>query len=472
MKMKKNIYRFLCISLLGCASIFSSCSGYLDNVPKGQKVPTSLADFEAMLIYEYGALREDVTQALILLNDQYVSPAYLSYYPLYDANYFWDTTADRVALNKESEGTYYNAYGAISTCNLLLENVPSSTNASDAEKAVVEAQARILRAMNYFMLVNFYSKTYNASSASTDGGVPLITSAAVGASYTQPSVKDIYDFILDDIAKAIPDLPDKAANILRANKGTAYAFAARVYLQMSDYATALSYANKALEVNSNLFDWNAFYITNKAILDASTKYQRIPSPMDFNFVENYNYRHGTIYYSSGESNIRVDRAAKFEDGDVELLCRWKYRVLGDQTYYYSNLTGFFNYGGMTTTEVYLIKAECLARTGKIADAMTALNTVRKMRILPSKYSELSATTETQAIEYIRRTKDNAMILTFVPFCDARRYNLEKAYQRTLTKTENGKDYTLAPDSYMWTMPFPKGATSNPGNGTITQNVEK
>jgi hypothetical protein len=127
---------------------------------------------------------------------------------------------------------------------------------------------------------------------------------------------------------------------------------------------------------------------------------------------------------------------------------------------------------MTTTEVYLIKAECLARAGKLTDAMTLLNKVRQSRILPSKYQELSASTIAQAIEYIRRTKDNALILTIVPFCDARRYNLESAYARTLTKTEGGKTYSLAPDSYMWTMPFPQGAVENTGNGTITQNVEK
>jgi tetratricopeptide (TPR) repeat protein len=472
MNMKKNIYHFLCILLLGVASVFSSCSGYLDNVPKGQKIPTSLADFEAMLIYEYGVLREDVSQALILLNDKYVSPSSLSYYPLYKANYFWDTTADRVALNKADESTYYTGYGAISTCNLVIENAPSATDATETAKATVEAQARIIRAMNYFMLVNYYSKTYNASTASTDGGVPLITSSEVGASYTQPSVKDIYDFILNDITTAIPNLPDKAATILQANKGTAYAFAARVYLQMSDYDMALSYADKALGVNNSLYDWNALYEANKVLLDDATKYQRITSPMNYNFVENYNYRHGSTYYSSAETNIRVDRVAKFENGDTELLCRWKFRTVGDQTYYYSNLNGFFNYGGMTTTEVYLIKAECQARAGKISEAMITLNAVRKTRILASEYADLSATTVAQAIEYIRRTKDNAMILTIVPFCDNRRYNLETAYQRTLTKTENGTTYSLDPDSYMWTMPFPKGATDNPGNGTITQNVEK
>lgn len=472
LNMKKNFNNIVRFVVLSGIALCTSCSGYLDNLPKGEKIPTSLSDFPTLLNDEYTNQREDVSEALILLNDRYVNASSLSYYPLYNANYFWDTSADRIKLNKSDEDTYYVAYGAISTCNLILENVNSATDASESDRTIVTAQARLLRAMNYFMLVNYYSKTYQASTANTDGGVPLITSADVGAAYTQPSVQAIYDFILDDVTAALPALPDKASNILLANKATGYAFAARVYMQMSNYTDALTYAEKALAVNSKLFDWTAYYTQYQSVLSNATKYQTIPSPMGYDYVENYNFRHGSTSYASTESQIRVDRAAKFEAGDAQFLCRWKKRTVGENTYYWSNLSGCFNRGGMTTTEVYLIKAECQARAGKIPEAMTTLNTVRKTRILASEYADLSATTEAQAIEYIRRTKDNAMILTIVPFCDARRYNLESAYQRTLTKTENGKDYSLAPDSYMWTMPFPQGAIDNPGNGTITQNVEK
>lgn len=127
---------------------------------------------------------------------------------------------------------------------------------------------------------------------------------------------------------------------------------------------------------------------------------------------------------------------------------------------------------MTTVEVYLIKAECLARTGSIDEAMNILNKVRKTRILADKYTALTASTEEKAIEYIRLTKDNEMILTIVPFIDARRYNLDAKYARTLTKVVDGKTLTLSPTSHLWTMPFPNGAVKNPGNGTITQNVAK
>lgn len=132
--MKTKINRLLlgsCLVLLAC---LCSCDDYLSNVPKGQKIPTTLNDFSVMLADEYTNCREDVTQAILLLNDRYVSDGNLSYYELWNANYFWNEDADRVAMNKSDETTYYNGYAGISTANLLIENAPTATEATDAER--------------------------------------------------------------------------------------------------------------------------------------------------------------------------------------------------------------------------------------------------------------------------------------------------------------------------------------------------
>lgn len=470
--MKTIINKAVLIAGVAMMMGLCSCDDYLSNVPKGQKIPTSLEDFTLMLADEYTNCREDVTQAIILLNDRFVSSGNLSYYELWNANYFWNESADRVFLNKSDETTYYNCYAGISTANLIIENAPEATDATDAQRNQTIAQAKVLRAMKYFTLVNYYAKTYNAATAAQDGGVPLITSADVGAAYTQPSVQEIYDFILQDISEAMPNLPEQSLNVLYANKAAGHAFAARVYLQMSNYQQALTHANEALERNGELFDWVAFYNDNQAVLDNPDVYQSITSPMGHDYVENYNFCHGSTSYSGNDLQLRVDRAERFEEGDAARISRWKVRTSAGSTYYNPNMRGYFNRGGLTTTEVYLIKAECLARTGKVADAMEVLNTVRQKRILPDVYQPLTATGADNAIDLIVKTKGDALILTIVPFCDARRLNLEPAHARTLTKTEDGTTYSLAPTSHMWVMPFPQGAVENSGNGTVTQNVEK
>ena len=470
--MKTKINKLLlgsCLVLLAC---LCSCDDYLSNVPKGQRIPTTLNDFSVMLADEYTNCREDVTQALVLLNDRYVSDGYLSYYELWNANYFWDENADRIAMNKSDETTYYNGYAGISTANLLIENAPTATEATDAERGQVIAQAKILRAMKYFTLVNYYAKTYNAATAATDGGVPLITSAEVGATYTQPSVQEIYDFIVQDISEALPALPERALNVLYADKATAYALAARVYLQMGNYQEALASAGEALKRNDRLFDWVAFYNDNAAVLSVPDVYQSITSPMGFDYEENYIFCHGNNSYSGNDLQMREDRGNRFEQGDAHFMSRWKIRTMAGSTYYNPNMGGYFNRGGLTTTEVYLIQAECLARTGNVAGAMDVLNTVRQKRILPEYYQPLAASSADEAIDMIIKVKGDALVQTIIPFCDARRLNLEPAHARTLTKVENGQQYTLSPSSHMWVMPFPMGAVKNSGNGTVTQNVER
>lgn len=470
MKTNRCITRSLFLLLFALSLI--SCNGYLDLLPKGVKIPTTLTDFEAMLRDEYGTHRVDASNAINLLNDRYQTLANLNYYPLTKANYMWDEGADRIYLNNADEAMYYASYGSISTCNLIIEYAPSATECTESDRAKVIAYSKVLRAMNYFNLVNFYAETYQANTASVKNAVPLITSATVNAPYRQVTIQGIYDFILTDLKDALPHLESKSPTALHPNLGAAYAFYARVYLQMSNYAKALEYANLALGENDKLYDWTAYYATNQVEIEKIDSYTPTASPTKHDYIENYTFRHGGSSNAGLESAISVERRAQFEEGDARAAARWKVRTVAAETYCTSTTRGFFNAGGITTTEVYLIKAECLARSGKYGDAMNELNKVRAYRILADKYAPLGADTEEKAIEYIRRTKENELILTLIPFADMRRYNLETKYARTLNKVADGSTLSLSPTSHLWTMPFPMGATSNPGNGTIAQNVNK
>ncbi len=466
----KNIYiKILCFLALGLT--FTACDDYLDEVPKGSKVPTTLADYEAFIRDEYGNQIVNIEQAISLLNDKYQTVANLAYYRLTRANYMWDETADRIALNQADETTYYGQYAGISTFNLIIENALTTTEATETDQRSLWAQAKILRAMSYFNLVNFYADTYTTANSSKLA-VPLITSASINAPSKQVTIQELYDFILNDVKDAIPYLPKVSVTALHPNLGAGYAFYSRVYLQMNNYTEALKYADLALAENNKLYDWVGFYNINKTIIDLPNSYTTVPSPMGYNYVENYNYRHGSINYLARELNIPVERADRFEIGDARFKSRWKIRTVGAETYYYSTLSGMYNFGGITTVEVYLIKAECLARAEQVAEAITVLNTVRKTRILPSEYADIVTTDKTTALNAIFKTKRNELILTIMPFADARRLNAEGVYPVSFSKVDAGTTYTLSSNSHLWTMPFPQGATQNPGNGTITQNVDK
>ena len=408
------------------------------------------------------------------MNDRWVSDYYQSYYPMWSANYNWDENVNRVILNNSDESAYYIAYGAISTYNLILENIDEMTDCTQQQCDELAAQAHMMRAMTLFNVVNYYSDIYTESTASQKGGVPIITSANIGAAYTQPSVKEVYDFILADMEAAYTHLPSNAATILHPDKAAADAFYARLYLQMGNYTEALQHAEKALAVRHELYDWREFYANYQSIITDPSNRTRMADPADWNYCENYIFLHGgNSNYSSAEQSIPLWRGGdRFEQGDARAAARWKYYDAGNDIYYYATLNGYHNYGGITVTEVYLILAECLARNGQIAAAMDALNTVRQSRILADVYAPLSASTEAEAMQYIIRTKQNELLLTTWNFNDARRLNAEGKYPVLPIRTVNGITSTLSASSHLWTFPFPQGAVENSGNGTITQNVEK
>lgn len=472
--MKQLIYT--CV--LMCCVMCSSCNDYLDIVPKGNKIPTTLADYEALLRDEYTIGQTSISNALYLLNDYYVTVSNLNSPTLTRANYMWDETADRILLNNADESTYYQLYAAISSCNLIIENVPSATEATDAERAEVIAYAKVIRSLCYFVLANYYADTYDAATAGEKRSVPLITSANINAPSQQVTIQAIYDFIIQGVQEAIGEgLPEQSMTVLHPNLGAAYALLARVYLQMQNYSEALNYANLALEQNDQLYDWNAYYDEHRSTIENPEDYTGLPTPTDYSYVENYYFRcgNGSPNYTTNELNIPVERAERFEEGDARFLSRWKLYSQNQDTYYRGVGNGYFNWGGLTTTEVYLIKAECqarLAQGGDFTEAMNTLNAVRQTRIRPEVYQPLIASTLTEAIELVRRTKDNELIFSIVPFADARRFNQEGTYAHTMTKTYGGETYTLRPDSHLWTMPFPAGAINNPGNGSIQQNVSK
>ena len=124
----------------GLALTLTSCDDYLSDTPKGEKIPETYADFEALLRNEYTNHRIDATQPIVLLNDRYLTQSNLAYYIYWAANYNWDEQADRIQLNNKDEGAYYNADGGISTFNLIIEHAAELTECSEQQRQELVAK--------------------------------------------------------------------------------------------------------------------------------------------------------------------------------------------------------------------------------------------------------------------------------------------------------------------------------------------
>ena len=481
---KNNISRLLLIAI--SVMLFSSCNDFLNEVPKGEKIPTTWTDFNNFIRNEYADFhRSEMGEVYVLLNDVYRSPIQQQT-KLTHANYNWDEAIDRADENTMDYFLYVNNYSGIFYANLLLEMVPETTEATEEQSQMLMAQARVLRAMSYFQVANYHADQYDSSTLDKPS-IPLTKSSSVEAPSPQVTIKELYEFMEQDLLLSLDNLPKRGETIHHSNLATGYGMLARLYLSMSNYTEALKYADLALNENDALFDWIAYYeddvdrFAEPSPDYLSKEYNYNCKPMAKTNPENYVFRYGSNHDYNGiagkSMGISMDRAARFEEGDARLRTHWKRRYYAstDEELYWGLHGERMNVGGVSSPEMYYIKAECLARKGgtdNINAAMDVMNIVREKRIFPDKYTPATATTTKEAVEKIISEKANEYIQTMIPFWDLRRLNKDPEYARTLTKQVNGTTVSLKPNSHLWIMPFANTVLGNPGNNELEQNTPK
>lgn len=164
--------------------------------------------------------------------------------------------------NQDPSDTYIAAfwtqgYLTINRINLFLEGLTANPNSvSTALAANYRGEAKFLRALTYFSLVQFFAKPYALDNGASPG-LPLrlkgeVTSA--NNNLARSTVAQIYDQVIKDLNEAENELPDNYSSALlrttRAHKNTAIALKTRVLLAKKDYAGVITEANKIVSASA------------------------------------------------------------------------------------------------------------------------------------------------------------------------------------------------------------------------------
>lgn len=127
-------------------------------------------------------------------------------------------------------GIMYNGpYKAITSANYFLDNIDKVTAVTDAKKNAYKAEARFIRALAYFDLVQ------------TFGGVIIyrnFPATLESVKIAKNSQEEVYALIEEDLDFAIANLPDIAYNG-HAVKGSALGFKARVLMTEQKFSAAV-----------------------------------------------------------------------------------------------------------------------------------------------------------------------------------------------------------------------------------------
>ena len=281
----KNVTTILAICVV---VMLTGCNDYLDIKPKGEKIPTTVSDYETLLNYESVQKVSDTYPAY--LTDDVFLPDVAEGTATPGLNSVDQSIRNLYLFKKEvfgdaqDDGFWFASYNRIYYYNTVIDNIMNADGSDEQQKLSIRAEALISRALEYLYLVNGYAKYYDVRTAESDPGVPLILDEDISKkNLVRASVKDVYAQIQSDLQTALPNLPMQAkGNAFRASKAAGYGVLAKMYLYMGNYAEALKAANEVLEINNSLLDMD------KATLleDSKIVYLRLDDETTYNVRKN------------------------------------------------------------------------------------------------------------------------------------------------------------------------------------------
>lgn len=474
MKILRNLWLVLMLSF-----IFSSCEKYLDIKKSNTQSFIETAEDCQLILDNYAIMNtgypsdgEASADDYYLLEVTYNSVTSLGQNPERQENrdlYGWMATAQR----NLSTPQWVNPYKVVYHANLVLETLEELKGGTDqAVLNGLRGSALFYRAFAFWTVAQNYAPPYNAATAGADLGIPLRITSDINDQYGRGTVQQTYDRIIQDLQEAGNLLSPSSVNLARPNKAAAYAMLARTYLSMENYPQALVNANAALQVNNQLLDYSTLNPVS------TTPFIRFNKEVIFHSVMAAQPLLNPGFASSNTAKIVPELINSYAVNDLRKTVLFEsntgavhggtFRFVGN--YDQTTSSAFFN--GLATDELYLIKAECLARANDVQAAMDALNALLVTRWVPGTYVNKTAATADQALGIILEERRKELLMRGLRWTELRRLNRDTRFKRDLERKLVRSDKTeyvigtLPANDPRYTLLIPREVIANAG---IAQN---
>lgn len=410
---------------------------------KSLVVPNTIKDFQALL--DNSTLVFNAKQSCglteISAGDFYIS--YSSWQSLSSVQeksaYIWEQTAN--FYKGEPSLDWGDAYRRILNANVILEGIQKISPLSTEQQAwnTVKGSALFFRAFDFFNLAQEYCVPYNLDQASQELGLPLRLEYDVNVRSTRSSLQQTYDRIITDLNEAEQLLSSKPKFKTQPSNEAVHALLARVYLTMNNYEDAKLHADAALKIQPDLLD-----------------YAKLNETLSFPIVK---FNPEVIFHSSFSYGIFFQSRLLIEP---ELYSAYANEDCRKTVFFVANANGVtykgsYNgdrnlFGGLTTSELYLIRAECNARARQIPAALVDLNLLLRNR-WKTNFQDISISDPEILLTYILKERRKELIFKGIRWQDLRRLNKDNRFAITLRRTLNGITYILKPDDKRYVLPI-------------------
>lgn len=425
------------ILLAGCSDDF------LEKKPnKSIVVPSTLDDLEALL-NNTGIMNAAPALGVLGADDYFMSDqgwAELAN-PIEKNGYIWK--AD-VYEGQQSCSDWNTPYQQVFYSNVVLDalNSINVTAANESEWKAVRGRALFHRGFAFYQLAQLFCSPYREEVRDAPG-IPLRLTSDVGVPVTRSTLGETYDRILQDLSDARALVPDRITYRTQPSTATADAALAMVYMSMGDYARAEEAATSSLAAYSTLIDYNTLNA-------ASTRpISRFNDEVLFHAsVISYRFITSTLTY------VDTVLYADYHDDDLRKLVFFRRRA--DNRYNFKgNYTGASSlFGGISTGEVYLMRAECRARNGNADGAREDLNALLEKRWRTGTFVPVTETDAEALLSIILAERRKELVFRPVRWTDLRRLNQEDRFRKELSRKLNGQVYTLPPNDPRYVYPVP------------------
>lgn len=423
-------------------------------------IPGTLKDFQAILD-NYSTMNVTPYMGELSADNYFMTTVYWQGRSILEQNaYTWQPEIFAGNINVKD---WNEPYTQVLYANTVLEGLDKLDDGGVPARQV-RGQALFFRAFAFHNLALVFAPAYDAATAATDMGIPLRMSADLNEKVQRASVKDTYEAIISDLVQAAPLLAgvDVSNYRNRPSQRGAYALLARVYLSMQEYTKAGLYADSALQLDATLTNYNTVSLSSAYYLpftrlNTETIFQSTMSGFAAVFVQFAGINNGlsidtTLFRSYHVNDLR--RAIFFyQQSNGAINVNGSYAGVGN------------SFTGLATDELFLIRAESHARAGRVTEAMKDLNTLLRSRYKTNTYTDLTASSASDALTKVLTERRKEMPLRGVRWSDLKRLNKEGA-NITLTHVINNQTYTLSPNSPLYAMQLPPDAVEL---GGLVQN---
>lgn len=434
---------YLNIILLICTCLWcGGCKKYLDAKPsQGLVVPTTLADLQALLDYYPKMNNFDVGAGEFSADDYYLTGEDWNTLSEYDRRLY---TWEKDYVFNPGYNDWRVSYETVYYANTVLEAVENIQEVplNKTERDNVKGQALFFRGKKYLEMAFIWAKAYDSQTAAQDLGMPLRLHTDFNVPSTRASVQQTYEQVLNDLKGAAALLPVTPKHKMRPSKPAAFALLARAYLSMRQYDQAGAYADSCLQLYQTLTDYNT--------VNANASFPFAAFGPEVIFDSRIGIPPPII---GGKARIDSTLYNSYHANDLRKMVFFK--SMGSGVYAFKGTyNGQTLFSGVASDEVYLMRAECFARQGKVAEAMGDLNNLLKNRWKKGLFTPLEAADGAAALSLILTERRKELLTRGLRWMDIKRLNKEGA-GISLQRVINNTVYQLPANDLRFALPLPE-----------------